>query len=142
MLAGKNVTLSGKVECLISDGEEPLLLADILNHHTCSHLLRSLIFTVKPSVCCLTINKSQTLHIRSTKTAETSHPQTEPADQKDQSGRAQVLGSKGINLPTHMENPFFRQASVSRPSQEPIKHLHILAGPRFGGTQLYSSPLP
>ena len=24
-----------------------------------------------------------------------------------------------------MENPFFRQASISTPTQEPIKHLHI-----------------
>ena len=84
MLAGKNnMILSGKVKCLISDGEEPLLLADILNHHICSHLFRSLIFTAEPSVCCLTINWSQTHHIRMTKTAETSHPQAEPANQRD-----------------------------------------------------------
>ena len=50
------MTLSGKVERLISDGEEPLLLEDILNHHICSHLFRSLIFTAEPSVCCLTMN--------------------------------------------------------------------------------------
>ena len=135
LLVGKNnATLSGKAEYLISNGEEPLLLADILNHHICSHLFRSLIFSAEPSVCYLTINWGQTRHIRMTKTAETPHPQTEPANQRYWSGRTQVLESKSINLPTHMEKPFFRQASISTPIQESIKRLYILVGLRFGCT--------
>ena len=40
-----------------------------------------------------------------------------------------------------MENPFFRQASISTSIQEPIKRLYILVGLRFGCTQFYSNPL-